>query len=69
MFEGPFAACGSGRDMALMAMHLGKSAFEAVRLTCELSVDCGNGIDVLELVETKRRPDLHVVGSDATRWE
>ena len=40
-------ACGSGRDFALMAMHLGKTAKEAVELTCELSTECGNGVDTL----------------------
>jgi ATP-dependent protease HslVU (ClpYQ) peptidase subunit len=68
-FEDRFVAIGSGRDFALMAMHLGKSAFEAVRLTCELSIDCGNGIDALELVDGSHKPDLHVVGSDAPQWE
>jgi hypothetical protein len=67
--RGRFVAIGSGRDFALMAMHLGKSAFEAVRLTCELSIDCGNGIDALELVDGSHKPDLHVVGSDAPQWE
>ncbi len=41
------AAAGGGRDYALMAMHLGMNAHEAVRLTCQLSHDCGNGIDTL----------------------
>jgi hypothetical protein len=41
-------AMGSGRDFALMAMHLGKTAREAVELTCQLTVECGNGVDSLE---------------------
>lgn len=41
-------AMGSGRDFALMAMLLGKTAREAVDLTCGLTVECGNGIDTLE---------------------
>jgi len=45
--ESPQHAIGSGRDFALMAMHMGADARRAVELTCELSVDCGNGIDVL----------------------
>lgn len=40
----PWAA-GSGRDFALMAMHLGKTAAEAVELTNQLTVECGNGVD------------------------
>ena len=35
------------RNFALMAMHLGHDARRAVELTCELSVDCGNGVGVL----------------------
>jgi hypothetical protein len=38
-------ARGSGRDFALTAMHLGKSAEDAVRITCELCTDCGLGVD------------------------
>lgn len=41
-------AIGSGRDFAMMAMHLGKSAAEAVELTAHFCHDCGNGVDVLE---------------------
>ena len=37
------------RDFALAAMHLGKSAREAVEVACALDVFCGNGIDTLEL--------------------
>jgi ATP-dependent protease HslVU (ClpYQ) peptidase subunit len=47
--EEPSHACGSGRDFAAAAMHLGMSAREAVRLACELHAACGNGIDVLTL--------------------
>ncbi len=41
-------AIGSGRDYALMAMHLGKTAKEAVELACLFEINCGNGVDVLE---------------------
>lgn len=44
-------AIGSGRDFAAMAMHLGKTAAEAVRLTAELCNDCVGGVDTLPLVE------------------
>jgi ATP-dependent protease HslVU (ClpYQ) peptidase subunit len=47
VIESQVCAGGSGRDFALMAMHLGYDARRAVELTCELSVDCGNGIDTL----------------------
>jgi hypothetical protein len=45
--EAPFHAAGSGRDFAIMAMHLGHDAVKAVELTCELTVECGNGVDSL----------------------
>ena len=48
-YEGPHTAIGSGRDYAYAAMHLGKSAREAVEVACALDSGCGNGIDVLEL--------------------
>ena len=42
-------AIGSGRDYALMAMHLGKTAREAVELAGRFDHNCGNGIDELDL--------------------
>ena len=42
-------AIGSGRDFAIAAMHLGKSAREAVEIACMFDNYCGNGIDALEL--------------------
>lgn len=50
-FEDGYFASGSGRDFALAAMHCGKTAAEAVEVACFFQVDCGNGIDVLELIE------------------
>lgn len=41
-------AIGCGRDYALAAMHLGKTAAEAVEVACTLDSGCGNGVDVLE---------------------
>ena len=40
-------AIGSGRDFAMMAMHLGHSALDAVLLTSLLCADCGNGVDAM----------------------
>ena len=37
-------AIGSGRDFAMMAMRLGKTAAEAVELTAEFDSGCGNGV-------------------------
>lgn len=48
-FENRQWAIGSGRDFAVMAMHLGKTAREAVLLTAEFCHDCGNGVDALDL--------------------
>lgn len=41
-------AWGSGRDFALAAMHLGKSAREAVEVACLFDSGSGNGVDVLQ---------------------
>ncbi len=38
-------ATGCGRDYALAAMHLGKSAREAVEVACHFDAHCGMGID------------------------
>ena len=48
-FEGPHFAIGCGRDFAMAAMYLGKTAAEAVAVACALDSGCGNGIDTLEL--------------------
>ena len=48
-YEDDIWASGSGRDYAIAAMHLGKSAREAVEIACLFDVNCGNGIDTLEL--------------------
>jgi ATP-dependent protease HslVU (ClpYQ) peptidase subunit len=46
--EDPFTALGSGRDYAMAALHLGKTAAEAVQVACVFDAWCGNGIDTLE---------------------
>jgi 20S proteasome alpha/beta subunit len=48
-YEDANFAVGSGRDFAIAAMYLGKTAVEAVAVACALDSDCGNGIDALEL--------------------
>lgn len=48
-------AIGSGRDFALAAMHLGKTAAEAVEVACVFDSGCGNGVDVL----THAEPNWH----------
>lgn len=50
--ESKSTAIGCGRDYALAAMYLGKSAFEAVQVACALDVSCGQGIDTLTLEQT-----------------
>ncbi|HEX3156721.1 MAG TPA: hypothetical protein VHV32_18980 [Candidatus Angelobacter sp.] len=47
--EDAYAAWGSGRDFALAALRLGKSAVEAVEIACHFDSGCGNGIDALTL--------------------
>ena len=47
-FEGDQFAMGSGRDYARAALHLGKSAAEAVQVACEFDPGCGNGFDILD---------------------
>ena len=49
MFENRFNAWGAGRDYALAAMHLGKTAREACEVACLLDNCCGQGIDTLEI--------------------
>lgn len=49
VFEQEFYARGAGRDYALAAMHLGHDARKAVEVACALDVNCGMGIDTLEL--------------------
>lgn len=50
-FEEKQFACGSGRDFATAAMHLGCNAKQAVEIACRFDVSCGNGIDVLAFKE------------------
>lgn len=45
IFEDAHYATGFGRDFAMAAMHVGYDAPGAVRIACELSADCGNGVD------------------------
>lgn len=49
--EDAFYAMGSGRDFATAAMHLGKTAREAVEVACKFDVYCGRGVDELDLHE------------------
>lgn len=48
-FEQRSIAIGSGRDFAMAAMYLGRSAKEAVEVAIALDVGCGGPVDVLEL--------------------
>jgi len=45
--EDTFYAIGSGRDFALAAMYLGKTAVEAVELASKFDAGTGNGVDYL----------------------
>lgn len=48
-----FYAIGSGSQFAIMAMHLGKTPEEAVKLTCKF--DTGSGLPVKSISRVKRR--------------
>lgn len=47
--EDRFMAFGSGRDFAMAAMHLGKSAKEAIEIASIYDIATGMGIDTLTL--------------------
>lgn len=47
--EQQFFAIGSGRDFALAAMHLGKSAPEAIEVAAQFDVNTGMGVDTVTL--------------------
>lgn len=49
--EEPYFAVGSGRDFALAAMYIGKTAKEAVEIASHFQTDCGDGVDELEFEE------------------
>ncbi len=46
---GKFTAVGSGSEGAMVAMYLGKSASEAVKIVAKFNCACGNGVDTLKL--------------------
>jgi hypothetical protein len=48
-YESKQAAWGSGRDFAEAVMFLGRGADEAVRIACHFAIDCGDGVDTLQL--------------------
>lgn len=48
-FEDETFAIGCGRDFAMAAMYVGKTAREAVEVAIALDSGCGNGIDTLTL--------------------
>jgi hypothetical protein len=47
-YEDAQFAIGSGRDYALAAMHLGKTARQAVEVACLFCSECGNGVDEVQ---------------------
>ena len=47
--DGPHAAAGCGDESALVAMHMGASAAEAVAIVSLFNNGCGNGVDTLTL--------------------
>lgn len=59
-YEDRFCAIGSGRDYAMAAMHLGKTAREAVEVACALDAGCGNGVDELDLHAAASAPPIAI---------
>ena len=53
--EDGFAAIGTGSDFALAAMHLGKSAADAVMVAARFDTRTGDGVDTLTIVPVLRR--------------
>lgn len=51
---GGFAACGSGSDYALAAMHAGASAKLAVEIACKLNLSCRGPVHVRRLFPEKK---------------
>lgn len=49
--EDPLMAIGSGRDFAIAAMALGKTAAEAVELASRFDIYTGVGVDSLEIAQ------------------
>lgn len=48
IIEDKLVAAGCGRDYAMAAMYCGKTAKQAVEITCKLDAFCGMGVDILE---------------------
>lgn len=53
-YEDKFIAMGCGRDYAITALHLGKTAKEAVEIACLFDIQCGKGVDVLDFDEVAK---------------
>lgn len=51
--EGKFCAFGCGDESAMVAMHCGKTAAEAVAITSIYNTGCGCGVDTLDFTTTK----------------
>ncbi len=51
-----YEAFGAGMDYALAALYLEKTAFEAVKVACELSILCEEPIQVISKTEEENQP-------------
>ena len=56
LVHGTQMAIGAGADAAMATMYLGYDATKAVEVASAIVSGCGNGIDTLELAETKGQP-------------
>lgn len=64
--ESPYYATGSGRDFALCAMRLGKTAREAVELASEQDIWTGMGVMTLEIEPSNIIPLIPWTASQKT---
>jgi hypothetical protein len=51
VFEDESTAIGSGRDFAIVALHFGKNAREAVEVASHFCLSCGGGVDTLSFLK------------------
>ncbi len=56
LLETPFWAVGSGREYAIVAMHLGRNAQQAVEIAATYDLWTGLGVDVVDLSDRMAAP-------------
>lgn len=61
-FTEKFYANGSGRDIALTAMMLGRNAVDAVELACDLNLFTGRPVEYIDINHPEKGIQMHVKG-------